>query len=146
MICKGLVSKFYPHFLYSQETEEEEKTPLEDVFKFDSELAKDEMDEDEDGEEDKGDDNDNDDEAEDANKKMSVSLEDLKDALNDDVATTTTDNDSESDFKECSSGAYGEELRCGRNANTITRSNATNNVSFLPIIIPPYCLPNEMCD
>ena len=71
------------------------------------------MDEDEDGEEDKGDDNDNDDEAEDANKKMSVSLEDLKDALNDDVATTTTDNDSESDFKECSSGAYGDELRCG---------------------------------
>ena len=116
MICKGLVSKFYPHFLYSQETEEEEKTPLEDVFKFDSELAKDEMDEDEDGEEDKGDDNDNDDEAEDANKKMSVSLEDLKDALNDDVATTTTDNDSESDFKECSSGAYGDELRCGAKA------------------------------
>ena len=72
------------------------------------------MDEDEDGEEDKGDDNHNDDEdAEDGNKKMSVSLEDLKDALNDDVATTTTDNDSESDFKECSSGAYGDELRCG---------------------------------
>ena len=46
---------------------------------------------------------------------MSVSLDDLNDALNDDVggaATTTTDNDSESDFKECSSGAYGEELRC----------------------------------
>ena len=81
---------------------------MEDVFKFDSELAKDEMDEDEE-EDDKGDDDENEEEA---NKKMSVSLEDLKDALNDDV-TTTTDNDSESDFKECSSGAYGDELRCG---------------------------------
>ena len=85
---------------------------MEDVFKFDSELAKDEMDKDEDEREDgKGDE-----EVEDANKKMSVSLEDLKDALNDDV--TTTDNDSENDFKECSSGAYGagakdDELRCG---------------------------------
>ena len=67
------------------------------------------MEEDEDGEE-KGEN----DEEDDANKKMSVSLDDLNDALNDDVgaATTTTDNDSESDFKECSSGAYGEELRC----------------------------------
>ena len=45
---------------------------MEDVFKFDSELAKDEMDEDEE-EEGKGDE-----EVEDANKKMSVSLEDLK--------------------------------------------------------------------
>ena len=57
---------------------------------------------------------------------MSVSLDDLNDALNDDVggaATTTTDNDSESDFKECSSGAFGEELRCGRNANTIQRQS-----------------------
>ena len=80
------------------------------MFKFDSELAKDEMDEDEEEEADKGDNDEN--EEEDANKKMSVSLEDLKDALNDDV-TTTTDNDSESDFKECSSGAYGDELRCG---------------------------------
>ena len=78
------------------------------MFKFDSELAKDEMEEDE--EEEKGEN----DEEDDANKKMSVSLDDLNDALNDDVgaATTTTDNDSESDFKECSSGAYGEELRC----------------------------------
>ena len=88
---------------------------MEDVFKFDSELAKDEMDEDdEEGEEEKGEN----DEEDDANKKMSVSLDDLNDALNDDVggaATTTTDNDSESDFKECSSGAYGEELRCVHN-------------------------------
>jgi len=48
---------------------------------------------------------------------MSVSLEDLKDALNDDV-TTTTDNDSESDFKECSSGAYGDELRSRKKMTT----------------------------
>ena len=86
---------------------------MEDVFKFDSELAKDEMDE----EDDKGDNNDE----EEANKKMSVSLEDLKDALNDDVATTT-DNDSESDFKECSSGAYGDELRCGGDSQTARKS------------------------
>ena len=88
---------------------------MEDVFKFDSELAKDEMDEGEDGE-----DKEEGDEDEDVNKKMSVSLEDLKDALNDDVATTTTDNDSESDFKECSSGAYGDELRCGAAAKNQT--------------------------
>merc|ERR1719188_1930253 len=52
---------------------------------------------------------------------MSVSLDDLNDALNDDVggaATTTTDNDSESDFKECSSGAYGEELRSRKKMTT----------------------------
>ena len=93
---------------FQQETEEEEKTPLEDVFKFDSELAKDEMDEDED-EDNKEDDIENE------NKKMSVSLDDLKDALNDDSVTT---DDSESDFKECSSGGYGtngDELRCGMN-------------------------------
>ena len=83
------------------------------MFKFDSELAKDEMEEDEEEEAEKGEN----DEEDDANKKMSVSLDDLNDALNDDVgaATTTTDNDSESDFKECSSGAYGEELRYQHN-------------------------------
>ena len=83
------------------------------MFKFDSELAKDEMEEDDEEEEKL-----ENDEEDDANKKMSVSLDGLNDALNDDVggaATTTTDNDSESDFKECSSGAYGEELRCVHN-------------------------------
>ena len=114
------------------------------MFKFDSELAKDEMEEDE--EEEKGEN----DEEDDANKKMSVSLDDLNDALNDDVggaATTTTDNDSESDFKECSSGAYGEELRYQHNPMLCwAMPSHQSYLFFLPNLIPTYWHPSEICD